>query len=72
LVTGGTDNEVQIWDEDGQIQQSLKGHSGWIMCVVFHPSTAYSVVTGSIDGTARLWNIVDGTSKEFAPDDGPI
>jgi WD40 repeat protein len=72
LATGATDNEAQIWDEDGKIQRSLKGHCGWIMCVVFHPLKSHSLATASIDGTARLWNILDETFTEFNPGDGPV
>ena len=72
LATGGTDNEVQIWNEDGKILRSLKGHNGWIMCVVFHPLESSSLATSSIDGTARLWNILDGTNRTFDPGDGPV
>jgi WD40 repeat protein len=72
LTTGGTDKEVHLWNENGELQRSLKGHGGWIMCVVFHPLDSSSLATSSIDGTARLWNILDGTSRTFDPRDGPV
>jgi WD40 repeat protein len=72
LASGGTDTEVQVWNEDGLIKWTLQGHRGWIMCVVFHPLAGSSLATGCIDGTARVWNILDGTSRQLTPNDGPV
>jgi WD40 repeat protein len=72
LATGATDSEVQIWNEHGQVERTLKGHDSWIMCIVFHPLKSSFLATGSIDGTARLWNIDADTSTTFAPGDGPV
>jgi WD40 repeat protein len=72
VAAGGTDNEVQIWDEDGRLRQALPGHNGWIMSVVFHPKNPSLVATGSVDGTARAWNVLDRSSKQFMPNDGPV
>jgi WD40 repeat protein len=35
---GATDKDVQIWDRNGKVVQTLKGHGSWVMCVIFHPS----------------------------------
>jgi WD40 repeat protein len=72
VATGATDSEVQIWDKKGHLKRRLTGHNSWIMSVVFHPFVPSSLATGCIDGTARVWNIVDGTSVRFAPADGPV
>jgi WD40 repeat protein len=73
LAAGGTDNHVQIWDtSDGQITRALTGHGAWIMSVVFHPSNGSCLATGSIDGTARVWNIFNDDIRQFTPKDGPV
>jgi WD40 repeat protein len=73
LAAGGTDNQVQIWDINaGQIKRTLTGHGAWIMSVVFHPSIGSCLATGSIDGTARVRNILNDDIRQFAPKDGPV
>jgi WD40 repeat protein len=72
LATGGTDGEVQIWNEDGSVRRTLKGHSSWIISVVFHPLDPSSLATGCIDGTARMWNILEDTPRKFTPNDGKV
>ncbi len=59
-------------NEDSKIQRSLKEHGGWIMCVVSHPLESSSLATCSIDGTARLWNILNETSRTIDPADGLV
>jgi coatomer subunit beta' len=41
--------------EMGILVQTLKGHAGHISCVYHHPELPV-VITGSHDGTLRLWN----------------
>ena len=70
---GATDEDVQIWDRNGKVVQTLEGHGSWVMCVIFHPSDSSLLATSSLDGTARLWNIKgDGPPEIFAPRDGPV
>ncbi|MBA3752333.1 WD40 repeat domain-containing protein [Candidatus Dependentiae bacterium] len=47
--------------ETGKVSQTLKGHKGSIKAVAFSPN-GKNVITGSIDGTAKLWNV--GSDKE--------
>lgn len=74
LATAATDNIARIWswDEDGKVEKSLVGHSGWIMCAVFHPGDPHLLATSSMDATARVWNIHADTHVELAGHEGPV
>jgi ribosome assembly protein 4 len=60
LATGSGDNTARIWDCDtGTPLHTLKGHTGWVLCVVFSPDNSM-VATGSYDNTVRLWEAETG------------
>ena len=46
----------KAWDA---CEQVLWGHTGWVNSVVFSPDGSH-VVSGSIDKTVRIWNVVTG------------
>jgi NET1-associated nuclear protein 1 (U3 small nucleolar RNA-associated protein 17) len=37
-----------------------RGHSGAITCVILNPDNPFQLITGSLDGTIRLWDFMDG------------
>lgn len=57
-----TDNNVYLWDLERKATDPetkpivLKGHEGLVSSVVFSPESR-RLITGSWDGTARLWDI---------------
>ena len=56
LVGGGTDKMVHLWDTiTGQVQQSWRGHSGWVQAIAVSPD---GVWVASADQTRQilLWN----------------
>ena len=44
-----------------QLQQTLKGHTGWVRAVAFFPN-GFSFASGSYDRTLKLWNTRDNQS----------
>ncbi|EPS41732.1 hypothetical protein H072_4377 [Dactylellina haptotyla CBS 200.50] len=62
MVTGGGDNTARIWDCDTETpMKTLKGHTGWILCVSYSPDGKY-IATGSYDKTVRLWDAKTGAA----------
>ena len=50
----------QLWDsESGKCYQTFRGHTAEIVCLSFNPQSTL-IATGSMDTTAKLWNIADG------------
>ncbi|MEU3622477.1 WD40 repeat domain-containing protein [Amycolatopsis coloradensis] len=63
LVTANGKN-ASLWDpRTGQVMFTLRGHSDIVNTVAFRPD-GNALVTGSKDGTARVWDLV--TRKEIA------
>ena len=55
-MTGADDKTVRVFDYQTKNNvQMLKGHSHNISAVAFHP-TLPIIITGSEDGTIRLWH----------------
>jgi len=55
FVTGGADNMVVVYDRDTEkVVSSLKGHSGLITRVIYHPDEEV-VCSSSFDNTVRVW-----------------
>ena len=75
LATCGHDMQVGVWDVIGnsdpeksihenmgsRINQVLKGHSGWVMQVIWSPNSKY-IATCSADKTIKLWDVQDETN----------
>jgi len=65
IVTTSWENEIKIWSFDGKLQRtiskasSLDFHSHSIMSVKITPDSRW-VVSGSVDGTVRFWDIDTG------------
>ncbi|CAD5909305.1 nSTAND1 domain-containing NTPase [Planktothrix agardhii] len=59
LATGGDDNIVKLWHQDGSFLQELSGHQDAVMSVNFSPD-GDMIATASLDKTVRLWQKKQG------------
>jgi WD40 repeat protein len=58
-------NYLSVWDADtGKRVIGLEGHSDAVVSVAWS-SDGKRLLTGSYDHSARLWDIADGSSKEY-------
>jgi WD40 repeat protein len=66
VVGGCADGRVAVWalDGAGRLAQVLAGHTGAVSAVAYRPphspSASGLVVSGSADGTVRLWDVRAG------------
>lgn len=69
VASGGDDNRAIVWNvADGSIARQLVGHTATVTSVAFSPLDPTQVLTGSVDQTARLWDVNTGvTLVSFAP-----
>ncbi|XP_057820753.1 THO complex subunit 6 isoform X2 [Cryptomeria japonica] len=60
IFSAAGDGNAYSWDMDaGKITMTFKGHSDYLHCIVARPSQN-QVLTGSEDGTARIWDCRNG------------
>ena len=56
-IAAGIADTVQIWDAQSyQRSAELKGYTGWIRCLLFHPD-GESLFTGDQDGVLKRWDV---------------
>lgn len=60
LLAGCEDNMLWMWNQKGAVDKCFVGHGGTVSCGGFTPS-GRGIVSGSADGTVRVWNPRDGT-----------
>jgi WD40 repeat protein len=63
VAGGGSDQTIRIWavDQAGSPSVLLKGHTGEVNSVAFLSGSI--LMSGSNDGTLRLWDVVTGAPK---------
>jgi WD40 repeat protein len=66
IVTAGDDRRAMIWTAGGRLQHVLAGDTDAVAVARFSPSGAF-VLTGSADGSARLWAARQGTTELPGP-----
>ena len=57
IASGGSDAVLQIWTTEGQLVDTLMGHTGRISRLVYSPS-GNAIATASFDHTVRVWRSV--------------
>lgn len=60
LATATADGRVNIWSQEGILQQTLGGHVGAVTDVQFVPQVAgdrYQLVSTGVDKTVRIWQV---------------
>ncbi|QOJ15274.1 MAG: PKD domain-containing protein [Planctomycetia bacterium] len=69
LVSGSDDVTAIVWNlSNGAIVRQLVGHTFGVTSVAFAPGNSGLVLTGSIDQSARLWDVASATTLvSFAP-----
>jgi WD40 repeat protein/transcriptional regulator with XRE-family HTH domain len=59
-IAAASGSNVKIWDAStGQELDTLIGHTGWVIDVVFSPD-GKQLATTSFDGTTKVWSITPG------------
>lgn len=67
LVSVSSDRSAKVWDvEAGCCLRTLRGHNDVVLAVDFSRDGS-TVVTGSLDGTARLWSVAPVTASARSP-----
>lgn len=63
LLASVARHHVMLWDAaSGGLAHTLSGHDSYIFQAAFDPLNRY-LATTSEDGTLRLWNLADGSSR---------
>jgi guanine nucleotide-binding protein subunit beta-2-like 1 protein len=60
IVSGSRDRTIRLWNTLGECKYLIKdeGHSDWVSCVKFSPSTATPlIITGGWDKVVKVWNL---------------
>lgn len=61
LLAAGDEKQIDLWDlQTGKRLHSLQGHGDLISAIAISPDEQ-TIVSGSLDGTIKLWNVQSGS-----------
>lgn len=61
LLSGGRDKKINIWNQTGELRQSLPGHDNSVLCIA--PMDKDVFITGSRDRQVIVWRRQPGTDQ---------
>ena len=68
LATATFNGNINIWNEDGILQQTLTGHTGEVSDVNFVPNLSnrdfYKLISTGVDKTVRIWQVFNRYSNK--------
>ncbi|WP_129677479.1 WD40 repeat domain-containing protein [Candidatus Chloroploca sp. Khr17] len=64
FATGAADGSICLWSFEGYLLQRLNGHKHVVESMSFSPD-GQKLLTGSRDGTARLWDLDKGKAQRI-------
>ena len=68
LATATIDGKVNIWSQEGILQQTLNGHTGEVLDVKFVPGDrgrdSYQLISTGVDKTVRIWQVFNRYGKK--------
>jgi WD40 repeat protein len=73
IASGSLDRTVRIWDatpverEPGPEYLTLRGHTGAVTDVAFHPTDGRTLASADTDGTIRVWDFWSGKLLSSLP-----
>lgn len=79
IVSAGADNVIRVWpmpaapdERPDKALLELTGHGQAVTALDFLRGTGNQIVSGSLDGTARVWNIDNGSAVRTVNHGGPV
>lgn len=67
IAAGGAERYISLIDPRASAQKvsvlTLRGHNGWVNSLSRDPKSEYQFVSGSNDGTCRIWDIRSGRNE---------
>ena len=69
FATAGEDNIVKLWKKEGELLETLKGHTGPVKSLSFSPKDNNTLVSVGDDNTVRIWNPNNTSSLQVLTSD---
>lgn len=74
-ITASNDHTLRLWsldqDQAGALLRVLAGHTSSVVGGLFNPNDANQIISWSLDGTVRLWNLLSDENIIVRPTDKP-